>query len=228
MPIEVKKFGLQADTKNMHEAFRASLQSQAHYRLAQETPITNNSGGSEGTVSEVAAFINEAASGSDLADTTTTDSALDTVHDALAELYDEANSLASKLGLEQVTYNGGGASPDGTVDAITTSVTGAATGAQATEMNTVRAAFDDAFYQLANMVNDLSRATGLDEMTIDFNKPTSDTIAAITIDTGSAADPGVKKTNVDAALATWQENVKTIAEKLIDLTTEAAPLVVAQ
>lgn len=227
-PIHLKKQGMATGHADFPVILRKLAQQHAHTVAAAITALTNNSGGSVGTVSDVDAFSNAAASGSNLSDTTTTDAALDTVHDALRELYTKANAVAAALGVDQVTYSGGGASTDGTVAAITVSVTGAATGSQATNLNTVRTGFNNAFYQLAVLTNKLAVACGLSEMDLDYSLATDDTIDAITIATGSAADPGVTKAAVDAALVVWRTNVKTIAEKLIAINTTADPLVIAQ
>lgn len=224
MVIKIRTQGQNADHKVIQEAVRALAQQASHDKAAGITALTNNSGGTAGTVTAISDFENEANDSTNLANATETDAALDTVHDALRELYTKANETATALGVDNVTYNGGGTAADGTVGAVTVSVAAATTGAQASNLNTTKDAFDNAFYQLTRLVNDLAIACGVAEAPIDFIKDTSATIAAINVAVGSAADPGVTKAAVDAALVKYRTNVKTLGDKLVSLNTAATAL----
>lgn len=228
MPIKVKALGLIEGAKDFNFAFRSLVQTFAHKVAADLNSVTDNSGGTgSSTVTAIADFVNVAASGSSLAGKATTETAYNTVLDAVRELYAKANEVNTALGLDTVTYSGGGTSTDGTIAAVTVSVTGAATGVLATSMNTVKNALDAAFYNLVVIVNKAAEATGETPVTIGYSKTLATTISAITIDGGTAADPGITKVAVDASLVVYRNNVAAVAAVLNALTVPAAPLIVA-
>jgi hypothetical protein len=179
------------------------------------TNLTNSSGGTPATgiVDLSVALVNVAASGSNLADTTTTAAALVTVQDALKEIGTKANEYATLLGITNLTYSGGGAAADGTVGAVTQTVTAAATGAQASNLNADTASINAATYKLAAFVNQLLRATGYTELTLTTGH-TVGTVGAITTATGTAASPGVTAVAVNAELVKAANNVATLATQL--------------
>lgn len=180
------------------------------------TALTDSSAGTPGaTVDKVdtTAFVNVAASGSSLAGKATTEAALGTVKDALVELYAKANAYAAIVGVDAITYSGGGTAADGTVGAVTKSVTGAATGVTASAFADVVDPINAAIYNLAIFVNRIARAQGKETVTV-FQDTATNTIAALATDTGTAADPGVTKVAADAALTVLANNVATLATKL--------------
>ena len=182
----------------------------------QWADLTDSSGGTAGTLASGTFAINEAASGTDLADKTTTEAALGTVADAVATLAAKYNAIATILGLPAITDSSGGSSGGDTLGAVTATVTGAATGGQATEYNASVDAIEAAFHTLASHANKAAAATGgaSDSVAGLSGQTYSATIAAIPTDVGTAADPGVKKATVDADLATFADNAATIAATL--------------
>lgn len=201
--------------EHLDNVLRSVLQFQGR-QVAQATALTDNSTGVAGAVALVGPVADEAASGTNLADKATTESALGSVRSALNTLFAKANTAAGKLGLAAVTYNGGGTNGGNTVAAVSKSVTGAATGAQAAEFNGVVADLNTGFYILGSLVNRLCVATG--EAGVDMSAVKgleyANTVAAIATATGTAASPGVTKAAADAALTTFANNVATVAVAL--------------
>jgi hypothetical protein len=159
-------------------------------------------------------LVNVANSGTNLASTATTTSALGTVVDAIGELFTKANAYATKLGIANVTNNGGGTAPDGTIGAITVATTAAATGAQAATVNTNLAAINNAFYQLGTLTNKVLHATGETSLILPANYTVASTVSALATTAGTAADPGVTKVALDAELVKLAANVATVATAL--------------
>lgn len=189
----------------------------AHARdvAATVTDVTDSSGGTDAAGVVVAASVaqvNVANSGTSLAQKAATETALGTVKDALVELFAKANAYATALGLATVTYSGGGTAADGTVAAMTVATTAATTGAQAVETNAQFALINNAFYNVASLTNKIAKATGFAPLTVYTD--VAQTVPAIAGTVGTAADPGVTKVAVDAALATFRANAATIATKL--------------
>lgn len=201
--------------EHLDNVLRSVLQFQGR-QAAAATALTDSSTGTAGTLAKVAAATNVAATGTDLADKATTETALGTVKNALATLFAKANTAATAVGLATVTYSGGGTSGGNTLAAMTKTVTGAATGAQATEFNAVVASLNTAFYILAGHVNRLAVATGEDAVNAAAlsGMVHATTIAAIGTGTGTAASPGVTKVVADAALVAFANNAATIAAAL--------------
>lgn len=199
---------------NPEAAITALVKQNARAVVAGVADLTNNAGGSAGNVTALSvALANEANNATNLAQKAATEAALGTVKDALVELYAKANEYATKLGIATVTYNGGGTAADGTIAAITVATTAAATGVQAAAMNANLAALNTAFYNAAILVNKLAFATGYDPVVV-FKDTAKTTIAALAVDGGTAADPGVTKAAVDAELVKARTNVTTLAVKL--------------
>jgi hypothetical protein len=183
------------------------------------TALTDSSGGTadaEYDLGVVADATNTANSGTSLAGKASTETAMGTVLDALATLYAKANTAATALDLDTLTYSGGGTSGGNTLGAVTVSVTAAATGVPATAWNTFTAAAENAFYQLGCHVNKLCRATGKDELDVSamIGTESETTIDAISTSTGTAADPGVTKVKADADLLAFAHNAATVAARL--------------
>jgi hypothetical protein len=176
------------------------------------TSLTDSSAGVAGTAltSLSTSLANVAASGTSLASKATTEAALVTVVDAVRELYVKANEYATKVGIDNVTYSGGGVATDGTIAAVTVSTTGATTGAQATNVNAIFTAYNQAFYILGAHVNKLRRSQGLSEITLVSNTWAA-TVAAFATSAGTAADPGITKVAMDAELVKAANNIATLA-----------------
>lgn len=166
-----------------------------------------------------------------LASGSTSLAGLNAVKDALLELATKANAIATAIGADPLTYNGGGTAADGTVNAIGVT-TAATTGAKATESNTSISALNVALADVAHFVNRLARATGKSRLVIDKTLAQSSvtngtiTVSALTLSTGTAADPGVTKAAFDAKLALYAANVATIAAKINDIRSAYVPEVV--
>lgn len=228
MTIKVKKDGTYVGASNHTDVIRALIQQTTKLKAEQIAALTDNSTGdptpTAGEVQVVAAFAGAAASGSNLAGKATTETALGKVKNAITELATKANAFATALGVTGLTDSSGGTAADGTIAACDVSVTGATTGALVENSNTIRLAINDAFAEITKVVNRCAVAVGHDELEIDYDDfaSTNGTVGAIGTDTGTAADPGVTKAEMDAALVKWVDNIAYIAAKLNDLrTTEA-------
>jgi hypothetical protein len=218
MPIKIHA-GYDTTKANTVESVVLELV-KAHGRSVVSTvaSLTDSSGGTAGTLTLLSTSLaNAANSGTNLAGEATSESALGTVKDALLELATKANEYATKLGITNLTYSGGGTAVDGTVAAVTVSVTAAATGIQATETNAIMTALNDAFYKVAVLTNKLARATGKTELALTTSQVASGSVAALSTDAGAAADPGITKAAFDAELVKARTNVATLAAKLNEL-----------
>lgn len=226
MVLKFNEHNMGKGTKDLLRVIQALAQDNAKTKAAGESALTDNSGGSAGTLTAASVALTDvAASGSSLAGKTTSEAALVTVVNALRELADKANAYAGLFGIDNLTWNGGGATTDGTIAAITVSVTGAATGIQAADTNTALGAINNAVYLLAQLVNRLADATGDTKLTV-YSGTHAATVAALSTALGTAADPGVTKAAFDAELVKLQNNVATIADKLNDIRTAVALRVV--
>lgn len=225
MVLKLNKEGICKTGESAGEVLLALAGQHCRALTGAVTPLTNNSGGTAGHIKKVATLATSANASTNLADVTTTEAALTTVHNAIRELYAKANATAAVLGVDQITYSGGGASPDGTIAAVTVSVTAASTGAQASVNTAVIDKFNNAFYNAAVLVNKLNAACGLPLLTDEIKGTPATTIAAITVSAGTAASPGVTKVDMDAALSKFRDNVKTLASALITLNTATTPAV---
>lgn len=212
---------------------RKLSQQHAKYRAEDNSSVTDNSGGSADAERDIVlvqtAFENVADSGTSLAQEADTQASLLNVKDALATLFAVTNDIANDLGLSQVTYSGGGTDGTGTVAAIDDTITAAATGVQATEVNVIRLALNNALYTLAVQVNDICDATGVS--TLDLSALTTEayqsTVAAIDhTATGTAADPGIAATAMQTALDQYSDDIATIAARVNVVVSTADPYVV--
>lgn len=194
----------------------------AHGRdcVAGITDLTDSSGGTADSsawtlLAASEALVNVADSSTSSAQKAATETAMGTVKNALLELFTKANEYATKLGIDNVTYSGGGTAADGTVSAVTVAVTAATTGVQATETNAFFSAVNLTTYKLAVLVNKLANALGVTPLVHTAIQDTfASTVALIAADGGTAADPAVSKAAVDAELVKVRTNVATIAAKL--------------
>ena len=225
-----KSLGSRVDGGSSTHLIAALAAQAARIAIASDTDITDSSGGVASSVRKLVAvspvLVNVAAAGSNLADKTTTEAALNLVKDAILELNTKAASLATKLGLTPLTYNGGGTATDGTLTAIPSTVTGAATGVKALETGASLSALNDAFASVAGLINSVALATGVDILDIsDLKGSWVQTVPVITVAGGTAATPGVTKAVVDAALVAYKANIATAAAVLNAITGNTVPLV---
>jgi hypothetical protein len=229
-PVKLKRFGsAAAGEHNYSFILRKLAQQDARRAISGVAALTQSSGGTAGTILPVAATVGAAVSGTNLAGKASTEAALNTVLDAVGELYTKANAMATILAVPTVTNNAGGTAPDGTVGAITVATTGAATGVLVANTNVMIAALNKAMYNLAGLVKGLCRATHNTEPVINFGSTgvKATTIAAITIDGGTAATPAVTKVEADAALVVYRTNIKTLGDILNTIIATQTALVVA-
>lgn len=228
MTVKIRTSGEIVGASDLSEVVRKMAQQNALTLTGAITALTNSSGGTAGTITQHTTFANVADDSTSLADGTESDAALDTIHNAIREIYTKANATAAVLGIDEITYNGGGAATNGTVEAVTASVAAAGTGAQATETEVVADAFDNAIYNAAILINTLADATGIARVALGYTGTIQSTIAAITVDVGTPADPGISKAAMDANLVIYRNNIKTLAEKLILINTVTDPYVLAE
>lgn len=199
----------------------AMAQQFAAIKASATTDLTDSSTGSADSDFEIVAvagnLVNAAASGSDLSTKASAEAKLNLVKDALLELATQANTLATALGVTGLTYNGGGTAADGTIAAIA-ATTGGATGAQATETNATIVSLNAAFSSVAELINRVATATGGTKLINSTGAAAVSTVAAITVDAGTGADPGIKKTALDTKVAAFANNVATAAAALNAMT----------
>jgi len=196
-------------------------QTLAAIKAAGVTDLTDSSGGTASStfalVAVPADLVNAPNAATNLASKATAEAQLNLVKDALLELATKANAVATATNVLGLTYNGGGTSADGTIAAIGTT-TAAATGAQAAATNTVITNLNNAMASVEGLIDRIAVATGKLKMTGAVVGTYSQTVAAITVDTGTAADPGVTKAALDAKLALYAANIATLAAKLNTIT----------
>lgn len=211
--FRISKRGVPGNGKTNGEIMRAMAQQIAHIKTTALTNPVNNVAASVAPFAGVTdAFVNVANAGTNLAQKAATETALGTVKNAIACLIDQSNTISASLGLAAITDSTGGTvSTPGTIPAVTQTTTAAATGAQATELNAIRANLNNAFYVLFLRARQIARAIGRPDPVLTFQGVPGATIPAISTGTGTAADPGVTKAAVDAALLKWANAAHTLA-----------------
>lgn len=222
MPTIVKvnrKDGTNNKGKNQREVTALILDQMAKAKCETVTALTDNSTGNASPaaakVQYVAPFTSAANSGTSLAQKAATETALGKIKDAVAELAAQANTFATLLGATGLTDNSGGTTPDKTIAACDKSVTAATTGAQITETNAIAVSINDAFAEIVKVLNRVASSLNLSKLTLETGMPTANgTIPAIATVVGTAADPGITKVAMDAALVKWVDNIAYIAAKL--------------
>lgn len=237
MPTFLNKGSMTADGTNIPAMVYAMAQREAKRTVsAGVTDLTDSTGGTASTTfvigAQSVALANAANSGTNLSDTTTSLAALTAVLDAYREIGTKANTIATALGITNVTYSVGGAAADGTVGAISVGVTAAATGCQATNINLALTGFNNTAYHLSQFINKLAVACGVSQLVCNATSPSGGyltTLPAITVATGAAADPGVTKAALDAQLVIARNNVATLAARLNAMSTDTlgAPAIIA-
>jgi hypothetical protein len=191
--------------------------------------LTDSSGGVASTsyaiVAVAADTANVANSGTSLASKATAEAKLNLVLDAIKEIVAKANSVAAVVGLTSVTDSSGGTTADGTIGAIGTT-TAATTGVQAVSVNATITRLNNFMFTAAALVNQVAIATGGQEVSVALSGTYSSTVASLTVDGGTAADPGVSKTALDAKLVLYAANIATLAAALNGITGAWTPSLV--
>lgn len=231
MGIKITKGGTYKNANSHTEVLRALAQGLANHTLKEKiaADMTDNSGGTAAaSLSAYTTLVNAANSGTNLAPKTGTETALTAIKDALLELATRANAAATHLGITGITYNGGGTAADGTIGAIGNSGTAASTGAQAASVNANLDTFDNALYQIARVTNAVCKAVGVTPLTLNYSKNLATTVSAITVGAGTAADPGITKVAMDAALLAYAHKIASVAAKLNAVRAIQVPTVVAE
>lgn len=237
MTVKINRLdGTNNQGKNPTELF--ILLAQDFQKLKVEngfSALTDNSTGdptpASVSIQDVAAFVEVAdgGGGGTSADATAAAAVLVTIKNAIKELSVRAEAIADLIGIPSlVADNGAGAAVDGTIAAIDTTVTAATTGAQDTETNASRVTINNAFLEVATLVNDIARALGQTELVIDIAGTPTGTIALITTTVGSAGDPAITKVAFDAAVVKWTDNVAYLAATLNSFVTDSVPKVAVQ
>ena len=215
------------------EALHRAIQTMTNQALDISTAVlTDNSGGTAIATRILVApatQVDEADAGTDLATGATLTASLDAVGDALTTMFAKANTIAAILDTRAVTDSSGFTDGTGTIAAIGDGGIAAAVGPQATETNASVAILQAMQSELVSMVNPIARATGQTELSFatDDNDILDGTVAAITNDTGTPADPGIKKAAADALMVVMENNVATIAAVINAALTFSGPQVVA-
>ena len=230
MTIKIKKEdGTYIGAANHTEVIRELAVGQAKLKLENSVAALTDSSGGDATptadeVQFVDAFVGAANSGTSLAQKAATETALGKVKNAVTELATKTNEILALLGLTQLTDNSGGTAADGTIAAMDTSTTAATTGCVVATTNAIVTVINDAFNELGLKANIIAKAVGIEGVNLaaDFASKNG-TIAAISTSTGTAADPGVTKAEVDAALVIWADNVAYLAA-LLNAARAAAPV----
>lgn len=219
MTVKIFKAGQNSEGLTLEAIVRLMAQQEANRRTAALADVTNNSGGTAGTLTEVTTTLTEEANDStNLAQKAATEAAYTTVLDAVSELAAKANEVAGVLNITGLTDSSGGAAADGTIGAITVATTAATTGVQDTEIAALHLGLNKALYHVARLVNQCCESAGVAPITMGYTFDDAATIAAVTVSGGTAASPGLTKVAVDGYLTTYRNNVKTIAAALLRLT----------
>ena len=189
MVIKVDQFGTVLDfgrsrSKNKEMAVSLARQHESNRALTHAVSGRLSSSGGAAQVKDfkaVRSFTDvDVATGTIGGTEATVSSSLALVNDALDALFFDANAVALVLGIEQVSYAGGGtkASP---INAITDSGTAANTSPIASVMNPIRVQIDKNMHTIAALYNKIARAVGHEPVFIHTNpylQPPPDTYDA--------------------------------------------------
>ena len=217
--IKIQPNGAFTGAKSIAGVLRGIAQQYAAsvMQAASVDDLTDNSGGTAGdTIALPGTLTATDADGSNLASKTTTQNAIDTVVDGLVELVAKANTIATAVGLDTVTDTSGGTAADGTIAAVTVATTGAATGAALAETEALRKQVNNYIATAVGMTNEICASVGVSKLQLSGLGDHQSTVAAISVDVGTAATPGVSKADMDALLAVWRNHVASIAAKLTE------------
>ena len=223
MAINLTLQGMAKHGENLNQVLRAIVTHQSHYLLSTGTALTNNSGGTEGRVGPIPRLSDAARSGTQAAPKLATASAIDLVEAGLMEIASDVKKAHVSLDLPVITVSYTGTA-NGTIAALSTSVTGAATGTPSEKVNTALARVQTDSYALASMINRLCRMCGVDEVPNDIvgeDEAWYDAYTFANISTVFDNDTtnSASATALGLSLVACRTNVKTLAEKMIDLRT---------
>lgn len=172
---------------------------------------------------------NPTATGAVLAPKAGTEASLVLVRDALGEVRTKTAAIAAVIGLDPITDNSGAVTGDGTIGAITTALTAAATGVTAANLKASVAGLNDYMATVAAMVNATAAAVGLDTVSI-YGSGIShaSTIPVVPVTTGTAVAGGILATDMTALLVIYAEGVaKLVAMVALIVAVDGKPRVVA-
>lgn len=231
------------DLDDALDVWRNNVETMAH-RLALMTnsvvALTDNSGGTaqtDNTIDLLQAFDDDAALSSDGADDTEFEAAASALQLDIALLFSKANELAAGLGVPQITYNGGGAVANDTLEVIDDTLATDATGPVKSELDAWVTRVNEAFDACAFLVQNLAKVTGAKSV----NRGASSTSAAFdnpvnpetkthptSGEDGSGAIPTTFSTNatgqtdtaVEARLTAAKNNVALLAERINGIRTK--------
>jgi len=228
MTISINKKTFSGTSKvfdgTLAEIIMSLAQNQAIVAASSVTDITDNGGGTaQGEIKAPVAVANYKLDNNDGAGKTALENAFKTVVDALSEIIAQLDNVRAQVpAFGELTDNTGGATPDGTVGAITKNLTG--TGSSLASAVGVRAVYSvlmDRIYQATHFVNLAAKAVGVE--TVGFEGVVipnySTTFDAISTDTGTAVD-GSDETDEKACVEVGNANamMTQLANAIKDLT----------
>lgn len=218
MTIRLQSNGAFTGAKSVSAVMRAIVQTQAAtvLKAANITDLTDSSTGVAQSVIDLPAELAATAqSGSNLAGKSGFEAALVTVLNGLGEVMAKANAMGTAIGVTAVTDSSGAAATNGTIEAITKTVTGATTGAQVSNTNAVIAGLNDYAATVAEQVNHVCAAVGVSKLRIQGHGTAQSPVSAKSTNTGTAAATNaVSKAHADALLVAYANIVATLAAKL--------------
>lgn len=216
-----------ASGASAHQAMRRMIQFTAAVRLSQETGFTDNSTGvsGAGTISAITVPVAAAVSGTNLAPKAGLDAALVTVQNALRTEQSKITALGTILNIQNpFTYNGGGTDGNGTIAAITKTVTAVDgtgnTGAAYAGTLLAYQSLTSAISSIVREFNKVAIASGYTVITDNSGGSAAvATVPALVVNTGTGvtgssavgATASVTKANADAMLVSLANAVATIA-----------------
>lgn len=187
------------------------------------TNLTDNSTGlTTGALSlpTVTGLANTPDDGTSLAQKAATETQLGLIKDAFQELATRTIALHTKLGLGTFTYSGGGTTADGTIGAISDTITAAATGVTLANLTPIVSAYNGAVGYLARKINEVAVATGTAELDASaYQDVPLANPSALSTNTGTAADPALTAVAVGVIVKGYEDNIGRMAAKLNAITT---------
>jgi hypothetical protein len=218
--------------KALSSVLRKIVQFQAATVVAALGDLTDNGGGTAGTMAKAARSSGAVLVGTTGAQKAAFEAAMVTVKNAITELAAQVLTIVAVAPVtDAVTNSVGGTAADGTIAAITTTLTGVNTSVvPAAGYNTLVDAYNNAFAQLTYYVNAIAEAVGLTKLSVaglGGLAAYSTTFAALATSVGTAttisAGDGVSAVEAAAALVVWANNVKTLSTKLNAATAQTVP-----
>jgi hypothetical protein len=231
--IKIKKKTFSGTSKvfsgELSEAIRGLAQYQAAVKLdtAAVTALTNSAGGSaNGTINAIGNVTPAVLGSTDCAQKAGFETALGTVKDAISEIVAKLNAIRAVVpAFSALTDSTGGTAADGTVAAVTVSLTGVGTSlASAAGSQAVVSALKDAISQARYFTNLAANAVGVTPLVDNSGHvgPVSTTFAAISTSTGTAVsgaslstpNAAVKEADGEAVLTALRDGITELAAKV--------------